>query len=97
MWTFRLFTRSPGYVIKENASDFLNRSAEGSDKHILNIRLTAGISVMGALNRADDEIEHVHVRHEEKYAFIACVHARFTVEAAVCVATSGSGRARFIY
>jgi pyruvate dehydrogenase (quinone) len=47
--------------------------------------------VMGALNRAQDKISLVQVRHEETAAFMACAHAKFTGEVGVCVATSGPG------
>ena len=47
--------------------------------------------VMGALRRAEDEIEFVQVRHEEMAALMACGHAKFTGEVGVCVATSGPG------
>jgi pyruvate dehydrogenase (quinone) len=47
--------------------------------------------VMGALNRAQDKIEFIQVRHEESAAFMACAHAKFAGEIAVCLATSGPG------
>lgn len=47
--------------------------------------------IMGALARADGEIEFVQARHEELAAFMACAHAKFTGEVGVCLATSGPG------
>ncbi|MDB5806663.1 MAG: poxB [Betaproteobacteria bacterium] len=47
--------------------------------------------VMGALNRAQKEIELIQVRHEEMAAFMACGHAKYTGEVGVCIATSGPG------
>ncbi|MEJ7784076.1 MAG: thiamine pyrophosphate-binding protein, partial [Solirubrobacteraceae bacterium] len=47
--------------------------------------------IMGALQRAEDEIDFVQVRHEEMAAFMACGHAKWTGEVGVCLATSGPG------
>src|ERR671916_3384209 len=47
--------------------------------------------IMGALQRASDEIDFVQVRHEEMAAFMACGHAKWTGEVGVCLATSGPG------
>jgi pyruvate dehydrogenase (quinone) len=47
--------------------------------------------IMGALERAQDRVRFVQVRHEEMAAFMACAHAKFTGEVGVCVATSGPG------
>jgi pyruvate dehydrogenase (quinone) len=47
--------------------------------------------IVGALDRAKDEIDFVQVRHEEMAAFMACGHAKFTGEVGVCLATSGPG------
>jgi pyruvate dehydrogenase (quinone) len=47
--------------------------------------------ILGALDRAEDKIEFVQVRHEEMAAFMACGHAKFTGEVGVCLATSGPG------
>jgi pyruvate dehydrogenase (quinone) len=47
--------------------------------------------IMGALQRAEDAIEFVQVRHEEMAAFMACGHAKWTGEVGVCLATSGPG------
>jgi pyruvate dehydrogenase (quinone) len=47
--------------------------------------------IMGAIDRADDAMRFVQVRHEEMAAFMACAHAKFTGEVGVCLATSGPG------
>jgi pyruvate dehydrogenase (quinone) len=47
--------------------------------------------ILGALDRASDQIEFVQARHEEMAAFMACAHAKFTGEIGVCLATSGPG------
>lgn len=47
--------------------------------------------IMGALNRAKDEMDFIQVRHEENAAFMACAHSKFTGEVGVCLATSGPG------
>jgi pyruvate dehydrogenase (quinone) len=47
--------------------------------------------VMGALDRAQDRMRFIQVRHEEMAAFMACAHAKFTGEVGVCLANSGPG------
>jgi pyruvate dehydrogenase (quinone) len=47
--------------------------------------------IMGALERAQDRMRFIQVRHEEMAAFMACAHAKFTGEVGVCLATSGPG------
>jgi pyruvate dehydrogenase (quinone) len=47
--------------------------------------------IMGAMDRAGNDPELIHVRHEEMAAFMACAHAKFTGEVGVCLATSGPG------
>jgi pyruvate dehydrogenase (quinone) len=47
--------------------------------------------IMGALDRAQDKMDFIQVRHEENAAFMACAHAKFTGEVGVCLATSGPG------
>ncbi|HEX5554619.1 MAG TPA: thiamine pyrophosphate-requiring protein [Chitinophagaceae bacterium] len=47
--------------------------------------------IMGALDRAEDKMDFIQVRHEENAAFMACAHAKFTGEVGVCLATSGPG------
>ena len=38
--------------------------------------------IMGALQRAEREIEFVQVRHEEAAAFMACAHAKWRTRSA---------------
>ena len=47
--------------------------------------------LMGSLNRLENKMEFIQVRHEENAAFMACAHAKFTGEVGVCMATSGPG------
>jgi pyruvate dehydrogenase (quinone) len=47
--------------------------------------------LVGALDRARDQIKFVQARHEEMAAFMAGAHAKFTGEVGVCLATSGPG------
>lgn len=47
--------------------------------------------IMGALQRSDDQIRFIQVRHEESAAFMATGHAKFTGQTGVCLATSGPG------
>jgi pyruvate dehydrogenase (quinone) len=46
---------------------------------------------LGALSRAEKEVQFIQARHEELTAFMACAHAKFTGEVGVCLATSGPG------
>src|SRR5436305_2782143 len=48
-------------------------------------------AIVGALEKFNDKIEFVQVRHEEMAAFMACAHAKWTGEVGVCMATSGPG------
>ena len=47
--------------------------------------------LIGALEKFEDKLEFIQVRHEEMAAFMACAHAKFTGEVGVCLATSGPG------
>ena len=47
--------------------------------------------ILGALNRAEEKIDFIQVRHEEMAAFMACAHAKFTGEVGVCMAASAPG------
>ena len=47
--------------------------------------------LMGAFDRAGDQMEFIQARHEELAAFMACGHAKFTGDLGVCMATSGPG------
>ncbi len=52
--------------------------------------------LLGALQRSDQAIELIQVRHEEMAAFMASAHAKFTGELGVCLATSGPGASHLI-
>ncbi|MFC3127034.1 thiamine pyrophosphate-requiring protein [Pseudoroseomonas globiformis] len=47
--------------------------------------------LIGALDRAKEQVHFVQARHEEMAAFMACAHAKYTGEVGVCLATSGPG------
>jgi pyruvate dehydrogenase (quinone) len=47
--------------------------------------------IITAIDRHQEQIDFVQVRHEEQAAFMACAHAKFTGELGVCLATSGPG------
>src|SRR5262245_42013138 len=47
--------------------------------------------IMGALRRAEENIDFIQARHEEASALMACGHAKFTGELGVRLATSGPG------
>src|SRR3954453_2087557 len=47
--------------------------------------------ITAALRKAGDKPRFIQARHEELAAFMACAHAKFTGEVAVCMATSGPG------
>src|SRR5438874_3488544 len=47
--------------------------------------------IMEALRKRKDQIQFVHVRHEEAAAFMACGYAKYTGKLGVCLATSGPG------
>jgi pyruvate dehydrogenase (quinone) len=75
-----------------NASDFLlDRLTKWGVKRIYGFPGDGINGLMGALDRAQDKIKFVQVRHEEMAAFMACAHAKFTGEVGVCMATSGPG------
>ena len=78
--------------MKGNVSDFMvKRLAEWGVKRIFGFPGDGINGILGALNRADGEIDFIQVRHEEMAAFMACAHAKFTGEVGVCLATSGPG------
>jgi pyruvate dehydrogenase (quinone) len=52
--------------------------------------------VLGALNRADNKIEFIQVRHEEMAAFMASAYAKFTGKLGVCLSTGGPGASHLI-
>jgi pyruvate dehydrogenase (quinone) len=47
--------------------------------------------ILGALDRAQDKVRFIQVRHEETAAFMAAAHAKFTGQPGICLATSGPG------
>ena len=76
----------------QNTSDFLVKRLIDWGIHRVFGYPGDGINgVMGALNRADGEIQFIQTRHEELAAFMACAHAKFTGQVGVCMATSGPG------
>jgi pyruvate dehydrogenase (quinone) len=44
-----------------------------------------------ALEKTQDTLQYIQVRHEEMAAFMACAHAKFTGQVGLCYATSGPG------
>jgi pyruvate dehydrogenase (quinone) len=75
-----------------NASEFLlQRLVEWGVKRIYGYPGDGINGLLGALEKFEDDIEFVQVRHEEMAAFMACAHAKFTGEVGVCMATSGPG------
>jgi pyruvate dehydrogenase (quinone) len=75
-----------------NVGDFiLQRLSEWGVTRIFGYPGDGINGIIGALDRAQDRIEFVQVRHEEMSAFMACGHAKFTGEVGVCLATSGPG------
>lgn len=78
--------------MSQQVSDFLiSRFKEWGISRIFGFPGDGINGLMGALNRAKDEMDFVQVRHEEMAAFMACAHAKFTGEVGVCMATSGPG------
>ena len=76
----------------ETVSDFLlKRLAAWGVRRVYGYPGDGINGIIGAFERAADQIEFVQVRHEEMAAFMACAHAKFTGEVGVCVATSGPG------
>ncbi|HEV7349959.1 thiamine pyrophosphate-requiring protein [Telluribacter sp.] len=72
--------------------DFLiNRMSEWGVNRIFGFPGDGINGIMGALNRAEDKMDFIQVRHEEMASFMACAHAKFTGEVGVCLATSGPG------
>src|SRR5919109_1186360 len=75
-----------------NVGDFLvDRLAQGGGGRIYGYPGDGINGIMGALERAEDRIEFIQVRHEEMAAFMACGHAKWTGDVGVCLATSGPG------
>ena len=47
--------------------------------------------IMESLRTHQDQLQFLHVRHEEAAAFMACAYAKYTGKLGVCLATSGPG------
>ena len=78
--------------MSNTVGDFLvERLSEWGIKRIFGFPGDGINGIMGSLNRLEDKIEFIQVRHEENAAFMACAHAKFTGEVGVCMATSGPG------
>src|SRR5437773_4765198 len=76
----------------ETVSDFLlKRLAAWGVRRVYGYPGDGINGIIGAFERATNQMEFVQVRHEEMAAFMACAHAKFTGEVGVCVATSGPG------
>jgi pyruvate dehydrogenase (quinone) len=75
-----------------NVGDFLlHRLSQWGVRRIYGYPGDGINGIMGALDRAEERMDFVQVRHEEMAAFMACGHAKFTDEVGVCLATSGPG------
>src|SRR6266542_6145627 len=78
--------------MSDTVSDFmLRRLGEWGVKRIYGYPGDGINGIMGALQRAEERIKFIQVRHEEMAALMACAHAKFTGEVGVCLATSGPG------
>jgi len=78
--------------VSETVSDFLvQRLHDWGIRRIYGYPGDGINGIMGALQRAEERMEFVQVRHEEMAAFMACGHAKWTGEVGVCLATSGPG------
>jgi pyruvate dehydrogenase (quinone) len=76
----------------DTVSDFLwRRMSEWGVKRVFGYPGDGINGLIGGLDRAQDWMEFVQVRHEEMAAFMACAHAKFTGEPGICLATSGPG------
>ncbi len=47
--------------------------------------------LLSAINRTEETMDFIQVRHENVAAFMACAHAKFTGDIGVCMATAGPG------
>ena len=78
--------------MSESVADFLvQRLTEWGVRRIYGYPGDGINGIMGALQRVEDRVEFVQVRHEEMAAFMACGHAKWTGKPGVCLATSGPG------
>jgi pyruvate dehydrogenase (quinone) len=79
-------------TMKDTVSDFLVKRLQAWGVHRIFGYPGDGINgIMGALNRQQEAIEFVQVRHEEMASLMACAHAKFSRQVGVCLATSGPG------
>jgi pyruvate dehydrogenase (quinone) len=79
-------------LMSPTVSDFLiQRIKEWGIRRIYGFPGDGINGIIGAIDRANGEIEYIQVRHEEMAAFMACAHAKFTGEVGICLATSGPG------
>jgi pyruvate dehydrogenase (quinone) len=75
-----------------NASEFLlGRLVDWGVRRVYGFPGDGINGLLGALEKFEDKIDFIQVRHEEMAAFMACAHAKFTGEMGVCLATSGPG------
>jgi pyruvate dehydrogenase (quinone) len=78
--------------MKKNVSDFLiDRLLDWDVRRIYGFPGDGINPIMAALNRREDDIDFVQVRHEVMAAFMACAHAKFSGDIGVCLATAGPG------
>ena len=78
--------------MSQQVSDFLlNRVSEWGIDRIFGFPGDGINGLMGAMDRAQDKLKLIRVRHEENAAFMACGYAKFTGKVGVCMATSGPG------
>lgn len=76
----------------KNVSEFLiDRLSEWGVNTIFGYPGDGINGIMGALDKNQDKMKFVQVRHEEMAAFMACGYAKFTGDIGVCLATSGPG------
>src|SRR2546421_54861 len=78
-------------MAKSTADFILERLVENGVKRIYGYPGDGINAIIGALERHEDKLKFVQVRHEEQAAFMACAHAKWTGEVGVCLATSGPG------
>lgn len=76
----------------ETAADFLcERLLEWGIETVYGFPGDGINGILGALRRTEGGLRFVQTRHEEMASFMACGHAKFTGDVAVCMATSGPG------
>lgn len=76
----------------KKVSDFLlERLAAWGIKRIYGYPGDGINGILGGLERHQDLLDFIQVRHEEMAAFMATAHAKYTGEVGVCMATSGPG------